>query len=581
MKKGVIRRVLSYVRPYRFAFAVSLIGAAAFVAAELALPVLFGKVADLIIGEGNVDFDGLARIFIVAAACALFAGLMQWTTEAISNKIANGVTERIRNDAFEKLQRAPLSVLDARPAGDILSVEIGDADRLADGLLLGFSRFFTGIITIIGTLAVMFVLNPVIAAVVAVLTPASLFTAKFITGKTYGTFKKQAEITGRQSALIEESLGNLPTIKAYSAEEEFIKKFDDVNGELEKTSLKAVFFSSLTNPTTRFINAVVYAAVAFTGAMLAASGAVGVFAVTAGLLLSLLGYAGKYAKPFNEISSVLTELTGAKACAARLFEVIDGEEETPDVKNAAALSGVKGDVKAEGVCFSYVPERPLIENFNLDVRSGRKTAIVGPTGCGKTTLINLLMRFYDVNSGEISVDGIPIKDVKRRELRRSYGMVLQDTWIRKATVKDNIKIGKKDATDEEIERAAKLAGCDGFIKRLPDGYETVIGDDDLSAGQRQLISIARVMLRVPPMLILDEATSSVDTRTEKKISEAFDELTKGKTSFIVAHRLSTIVSADNILVMKDGNVIEQGTHAELMEKRGFYCELYNSQFEKN
>ncbi len=576
-KTGAIMRVWRYVDNYRAAFVLSLACSAVFVGASLYLPILFGRAADMITGKDSVDFSGLFGIFVKAAVFAAIAGVSQWAAESLCIRIADGVTRRIRNDAFSRLSRVPLSEIDRRPVGDILSVEIGDADRLSDGLLLGFSRFFTGILTIVGTLVCMIIINPVIAAAVAVLTPVSLFTAKFIAGRTYKHFGRQAEITGEQSAIIDETLGNLAAVKAYNAESRFSSDFGEINERLKDSSFKAIFFSSLTNPTTRFINACVYAAVAFFGALLAVNGAAGALAVTAGSLLALLSYANKYTKPFNEISEVMAELSGAKACAERLFKIIDAKEET-DAEGAEEFVPSKGDVRIEGVGFSYDKSRPLIKGFDLDVKSGQKIAIVGPTGCGKTTFINLLMRFYDVDEGKITVDGKDIKGVKRKALRACYGMVLQDAWIRKASVKDNIKIGKKDASDSEVEEAARLARADGFIKRLPFGYDTVISEDGLSEGQKQLLSIARVMLCLPPMIILDEATSSIDTRTEIKIQQAFDGLTEGKTSFIVAHRLSTIVSADVILVMNAGNVIEQGTHSELMEKKGFYYDLYNSQF---
>ena len=576
-KKSVIKRLWKYASKFRAAFIVSLIASAVYVAFSLVLPVFFGKATDLIAGEGEVSFGELYKLFIYAACAAVGAGVSQWICEALCNKISNGITAKIRDDVFNKLQRVPLKYLDCRSTGDLLSVEIGDADKLSDGLLLGFSRFFTGIITILGTLAFMFAINPIIAAVVMLLTPISLLTAKFITGRTYGLFKAQSRLTGEQTALVEETLSNLPTVKAYETEEVNGKKFDEINDELKKTSFKAVFFSSLTNPSTRLINAVVYAAVALTGALLAINVTSGVLAVTAGGILSLLSYANRYTKPFNEITSVLTELTGAKACAARLFEILDEPEEVR-FANEKPAGALKGDVDIDDVSFSYVPDKKLIEHFNLSVKTGTKVAIVGPTGCGKTTLINLLMRFYDVNSGEIRYDEMPVTELERRSLRLNIGMVLQETWIRKASVFDNVRIGRKNATREEVEEACKLAHAHGFITRLDGGYDTIIGEDGLSVGQKQLLCIARVMLCLPPVLILDEATSSIDTRTEMKIQQAFDTLTRGKTSFIVAHRLSTIKSADVILVMKNGNVIEQGNHKELLDKRGFYYEMYNSQY---
>lgn len=578
--KGVIKKLWKYAYKYRFAFVLSLITAALYVAGALYLPKLYGEMTNLIVGKNDVDLDGILSLGIRAAAIIAAAALMQWVTEVVCVKISDGVARSVRRDLFGKIQKLPLKYIDGRPTGDILSVEIGDVDRLADGMLLGFSRFFTGILTIIGTLAFMVSINPIIAVCVALITPLSLFTAKFITGRTYNRFKAQAEITGRQTSLVEETLSAIPTVKANLAENKFGNDFDKVNDELKDCSFKAVFYSSLTNPTTRFINAVVYAIVACVGALIAVKGSpTGAFAVTAGSLVSLLSYANRYTKPFNEITSVLTEITGAKACADRIFKVLDEDEEIiyDGEKQAETL---QGKVDFKDVYFSYDPSFRLIQDFNLSVNPGEKVAIVGPTGCGKTTLINLIMRFYDVTSGEIDMDGIPSKQIERKSLRRNIGMVLQDTWIRKASVKDNVAIGNPNATQEEIEEACKRAHCHGFISRLPDGYDTIIGEEGLSQGQKQLISIARVMLCLPPVLILDEATSNIDTRTEMKIQKAFYELTAGKTSFMVAHRLSTIRSADLILVMKDGNVIEQGKHAELLEKKGFYYQLYNSQFEK-
>ncbi len=577
---GVVKKLWKYAYKYRFAFVLSLITATLYVAGALYLPKLYGEMTNLIVGKNDVDLGGILDSGVRAAAIIAAAALMQWITEAVCVKISDGVARSVRRDLFGKIQKLPLKYIDGRPTGDVLSVEIGDVDRLADGMLLGFSRFFTGILTIIGTLAFMVSINPIIAVCVALITPLSLFTAKFITGRTYSRFKAQAEITGRQTSLVEETLSAIPTVKANLAENKFGADFDKVNDELKDCSFKAVFYSSLTNPTTRFINAVVYAVVACVGALIAVKGSpTGAFAVTAGSLVSLLSYANRYTKPFNEITSVLTEITGAKACADRIFKVLDEDEEIiyDGEKQAETL---QGKVDFKDVYFSYDPSFRLIQDFNLSVNPGEKVAIVGPTGCGKTTLINLIMRFYDVTSGEIDMDGIPSKQIERKSLRRNIGMVLQDTWIRKASVKDNVAIGNPNATQEEIEEACKRAHCHGFISRLPDGYDTIIGEEGLSQGQKQLISIARVMLCLPPVLILDEATSNIDTRTEMKIQKAFYELTAGKTSFMVAHRLSTIRSADLILVMKDGNVIEQGKHAELLEKKGFYYQLYNSQFEK-
>ena len=581
MKTGVIKKLWRYAAKYRFAFILSLVTSAVYVGGSLYLPILFGKAADMIIGAGEVDLDGILHIGLIAAVVAVGSGLMQWIAETACVVISDGITRSVRNDLFEKMQKLPLSYIDGRPSGDILSVEIGDVDRLADGLLLGFSRFFSGVLTILGTLAFMISINPFIALAVAVLTPVSLFTAKYITGKTYGLFKSQAKITGAQTSLVEETLSAIPTVKAYCAEKKFGADFDKINDELYDKSFKAVFFSSLTNPTTRFINALVYAVVALVGAIIAINAGGGAaFAVTAGSLLSLLSYANRYKKPFNEITSVVTELTGAKACAERIFTLLEEKEEV-SFGEEKEIGKAVGKVDFDGVYFSYDKNKKLIQNFNLSVNAGEKIAIVGPTGCGKTTLINLIMRFYDTDEGTISFDGEPIKGVTRKSLRKNVGMVLQDTWIRKATVKENVNIGMPDATDEQIETACRRAHCHGFISRLPQGYNTVIGEEGLSQGQKQLISIARVMLALPPVLMLDEATSNIDTRTEMKIQKAFYELTAGKTSFMVAHRLSTIRSADLILVMKDGNVIEQGKHTELLEKKGFYYELYNSQFEKS
>ena len=578
MKKGIFKRLWQYVGKYRWVFILSLLTSAIYVACQLYLPILFGDATDLILGEGAVDLQGLIKIGISGAICALIAGLMGWITEVLCNIIANGVVKRLRKDAFDKLQTTPLSYIDQRPTGDVLSVEINDADKLSEGLLLGFSKLFTGILTIVGTLAFMISINPIIAILVALITPVSLFVAKFITGKTYKFFQKQSKVNGEQTAIIQETIGNISTVKAYGAEEEFAQKFDSVNEQFKETSFKATFYSSLTNPVTRFVNSLVYSSVALAGALIAVNFTTGIFVVTAGSILALLSYANRYTKPFNEISSVITELSSATACAERLMDLIELESEIDDGEKEFE-NNVLGNVSVENAYFSYLPEKPLIQDFSLAVNAGQKVAIVGPTGCGKTTLINLLMRFYDLNSGKISVDGNEITKLKRSSLRTAYGMVLQDTWIRNASVKDNIKIGSPSATDEDIITASKRAKAHGFIKRLPNGYDTVIGENSLSQGQKQLLCIARVMLSLPPMLILDEATSSIDTRTEMQIQTAFDELTKGKTSFIVAHRLSTIKSADVILVMKDGNVIEQGSHTQLLEQKGFYHQLYYSQFE--
>lgn len=580
MKKGIISRLWKYASKYRAAFIVSLLTSVIYVAGSLYLPILFGKATDLMVGVNEVDTEGLFRVAITAAVIAVGSGVMQWISETLCTVLTNGVTRSIRHDLFSKVQKLPLSYIDGRAVGDVLSVEIGDVDKLADGLLLGVSRFFSGVLTIGGTLAFMITINPIIALVVAVLTPISLFTAKFVTGKTYGLFKARAKITGEQTSLVEETLSAIPTVKAYTAEEKFGGDFDRINDELRDCSFKAVFFSSLTNPTTRFVNSLVYALVALVGALIAVKFGDGAkFAVTAGSLLSLLTYANRYTKPFNEITSVMTELSGATACAERIFAVLD-EKEEESFGDETRIGTVDGDVEFKSVCFSYDKNVKLIDDFNLSVKRGQKIAIVGPTGCGKTTLINLIMRFYDTDSGTISFDGNAAKSITRKSLRANVGMVLQDTWIRKASVRDNVTMGDSSYSDEQVEAACKMARCHGFVSRLPQGYDTIISEDGLSQGQKQLICISRVMLRLPPILILDEATSNIDTRTEMKIQKAFYELTVGKTSFMVAHRLSTIRSADLILVMKSGNVVEQGSHDELLRKRGFYYELYNSQFEK-
>ena len=580
MKNKTVNRIFIYIGRYKPLFFLTLLFSAATVGMTLAVPVLFGKAVDCIITENKVDFYLLKTIFLKIIILVCLTGVTQWVMDVINNKITNAVTKSVRNDFFNKLQTVPLKYLDENPSGEILSKLIGDVDQFADGLLMGFTQFFTGILTVAGTLSIMFVINWVIALVVAVITPVSLFAAKFISKKTYVLFKKQSEIRGEQTAFTDESVTNVKTAQAYCREEKNLDKFREINGRLIDCSLKATFFSSLSNPVTRFVNAIVYAGVALSGALIAVTGSFGL-AVTAGSLTGLLAYANKYTKPFNDISSVITELQNALACAAGIFGVIDEKSEMKDKPDAAELKNAQGNIRLENVCFSYVPERKLIENFNLSAKSGEKIAIVGPTGCGKTTLINLLMRFYDVNSGKIFVDGYEIRDITRKSLRKVYGMVLQDTWLKTASVKENVSFGKQNATDEEIEEACRLSRADGFIRQLSDGYDTVISDDGtLSQGQKQLLCIARVMLVKPDMLILDEATSSIDTRTELKIQEAFDILMENRTSFVVAHRLSTIESADIILVMENGNIIEQGSHKELLEKRGFYYNLYNSRLEE-
>ncbi len=574
-KTQTIKKTLSYIKKYRYLMAVSITLAAVTVALTLYLPILIGRAIDLIIGKGNVDFFGMAPILIKAGIIAAATAVLQWIMSIINNRITYGVVRDIRSDAFRKIESLPLKFIDSHSYGDIVSRVIADADQFSDGLLMGFTQLFTGIVTILGTLFFMFRLNAGITLTVIVLTPLSLFVARFISQHTYDMFRKQSEARGDQTAFIDEMLRNQKAVKAFSYEERAEERFNSINDRLEKYSLKAIFFSSLTNPCTRFINSLVYACVALFGAFAVIRGG-----ITVGDLSCFLSYANQYTKPFNEISGVITELQNALACAARIFKLIEEPSQTPDAPNL--LPEVHGKINLENVYFSYTPERKLIENFNLSVKPGQKIAIVGPTGCGKTTLINLLMRFYDVTKGAILVEDTDIRDVTRKSLRRNYGMVLQETWISAGTVRDNIAIGKPDASDEEIIAAAKASHAHSFIKRLPQGYDTVISENDgsLSQGEKQLLCITRVMLCLPPMLILDEATSSIDTRTEMKIQDAFSKLMTGRTSFIVAHRLSTIRDADVILVMKDGNIIEQGNHSELLAKKGFYHKLYNSQFEE-
>ncbi len=569
-----LKKVLGFVKRYFFWIFLSVLLAAASVAGTLYIPIVIGEAIDFIIGEGQVNFAEITPLLIRAAIVAGATALCQWLMSVINNRVVFHVVRDIRNAAFRKIEELPLSFLDRNPVGDIVSRVIADADQFADGLLMGFTQLFTGVMTIAGTLVFMLSINPWITLVVVVLTPVSLFVAKFIAGRTYNMFKLQSETRGEQTAFIDEMIGNQKVVKAFGREDEAIEKFDEINLRLEKAYLNATFFSSLVNPSTRFVNSLVYAGVGLTGAVAAISGGLSV-----GALSCFLSYANQYTKPFNEISGVITELQNALACAGRVFELIEEPSQVSDEGNKT-LEGTDGDVSLHDVCFSYVPEKKLIENFNLTVTPGQRVAIVGPTGCGKTTVINLLMRFYDVTSGKICVEGNDIRELTRESLRSSYGMVLQETWLRSGTIRDNIVMGKPDATDEEVITAAKAAHAHSFIKRLPDGYNTVIGEDggSLSQGQKQLLCIARIMLCLPPMLILDEATSSIDTRTEIKIQDAFAKLMKGRTSFIVAHRLSTIRDADIILVMKDGNIIEQGNHAELLDKDGFYANLYNSQF---
>lgn len=572
---GTLKQVMNYIRRYWLLVGVSLILAAVTVILTLYIPILTGDAVDLLLGKGSVDFDGVFLIMKKIGIAIAVTAVSQWVMNTCNNHITYHVVKDIREDAFHKLEQLPLKYLDAHAYGDIVSRVIADVDTFADGLLMGFTQLFTGVLTIFGTLGFMLYTNVPITLVVVCITPVSFLVARFIATKTYTMFKEQSETRGEQTSLIEEMIGNQKIVKTFSREEAVKEQFGEINGRLEKCSLKAIFFSSITNPATRFVNSLVYAGVGIFGALAAIRGGISV-----GRLSCFLSYANQYTKPFNEISGVITELQNALACAARIFELIDEEPQTPDSPDAKVLSDAQGNVKLEKVCFSYVPDKKLIENFNLNVKPGQRVAIVGPTGCGKTTVINLLMRFYDVDSGSIQVDGTDIRDITRGSLRTSYGMVLQETWLRAGTIRDNIKMGRPDAADEEVIEAAKASHAHSFIKRLPDGYDTVISEDggSLSQGQKQLLCIARVMLCLPPMLILDEATSSIDTRTEIRIQKAFARMMEGRTSFIVAHRLSTIREADIILVMKDGNIIEQGNHETLLQRKGFYAELYDSQF---
>ena len=574
-KKSTLKKVLKRIKKYRVMVFLSLLMAAATVVLTLYLPILTGEAVDGIIAKGLVNFTGLFRILKMMLIVIVATALFQWLMNIINNHITYHVVQDIRKEAFEKLESLPLKYVDGHSYGDIVSRMIADVDQFAEGLLMGFTQLFTGLLTIAGTLVFMFGINVKIALVVVILTPLSLFAAGFIAKRTYTMFQKQSETRGEQTSLIEEMVGNLKVVKAFGHEDENQEKFNEINGRLQKYSLEAIFYSSLVNPCTRFINSMIYAVVGITGAIAALNGRLSV-----GQLTCFLSYANQYTKPFNEISGVITELQNALACAGRVFELIEEEPEVPDAETAVVLESAKGEIELQNVYFSYTADKKLIQDFNLSVKPGQRIAIVGPTGCGKTTLINLLMRFYDVNEGKISVDGNEIRDITRGSLRTNYGMVLQDTWIRNGTVKDNIVIGKPDATMEEVIQAAKESRAHDFIKRHPNGYDTVLGEDggNLSQGQKQLLCITRVMLCLPPMLILDEATSSIDTRTEIKIQQAFARMMEGRTSFIVAHRLSTIREADVILVMKDGNIIEQGSHETLLERGGFYAELYHSQF---
>lgn len=576
-KKSTIKRVLKYLGKYRIFLILSLGMALVTVAGQLYIPILQGNAIDNIIGEGNVDFAAVMKIIITILITMGVVALFQWIMNICNNKITYSIVHDIRKDAFNKLQRLPVRYADSHPTGEIVSKVIADVDQFADGLLMGFTQFFTGVMTILGTLIFMIMINWKITLVVVLVTPLSFFVASFVAKKTYRMFSLQSETRGEQTGFIDEMIGNEKVVQAYGHEGEALEKFDDINLRLQKWSLKATFFSSITNPATRFVNNVVYALVALSGAVSVVKNPL---AFTVGRLSMFLSYANQYTKPFNEISGVVTELQNALACADRVLDLIEEEPLSPDADDVLVVNEGEGHIRLEHVAFSYDKEKELIKDFNLDVKPGERVAIVGPTGCGKTTMINLLMRFYDVDSGSIKVEGKDIRDVTRKSLRSNYGMVLQETWLKSGTIKENIVTGRPDATDEEIIAAAKAAHAHSFIKRLPDGYDTVIGEDggNLSQGQKQLLCIARVMLCLPPMLILDEATSSIDTRTEMKIQEAFAKMMNGRTSFIVAHRLSTIQSADIILVMKDGDVIEQGNHEELLAKGGFYSRLYNSQF---
>ena len=569
-------KLLKRLKKHSFFIVLSLIMAAVTVATTLYVPILVGHGIDCIVGPDNVDFARVLKIICNIAIVVGITAISQWLMNICNNRITYAVTRDIRNEAIEKIQVLPLKYIDGHSYGDVVSRVIADVDQFADGLLMGFTQFFTGVMTILGTLIFMIIIDARITLAVVAITPISLFVASFIARKTFNMFKLQSETRGEQTALIDEMIGGQKVVKAYGYEDEAIGRFDDINERLQKYSLKAIFFSSITNPSTRFVNSLVYASVAIVGAFSAISGS-----ITVGQLSSFLSYANQYTKPFNEISGVVTELQNALACAARIFEFIEEDEEIPDSPNSIVIDEVDGTVDLKDVCFSYVPDRKLIENFNLHVDKGQRIAIVGPTGCGKTTVINLLMRFYDVNSGSIDVSGVDIRDMTRRSLRHGFGMVLQDTWLKSGTIRENITMGKPDATEEEIIEASKAAHSYGFIKRMPQGFDTFIGEDggNLSQGQKQLLCITRIMLTKPPMLILDEATSSIDTRTEIKIQNAFAKLMEGRTSFIVAHRLSTIQSADVILVMKDGHIIEQGNHEELLRQNGFYNKLYYSQFD--
>ena len=579
-ERGTLKKVLVYLRPYWPLVALSILLSAVTVALTLYVPVLIGRAIDQIVGPGQVALTGIVSLLYKIAVIVAATGAVQWMVNSINNKITFQVVRDVRDQAFRQLQILPLSFIDSQPVGGIVSRVIADVDQFADGLLLGFTQLFTGVVTILGTLGFMVSIRPGIAAVVVLLTPLSFLVARFIATHTYSYFRQQSETRGEQTAFIDEMLGNQKVVKAFGREDKSLEKFDEINGRLEKCSLQAIFYSSLTNPCTRFVNNVVYAGVALSGALVCVATAGAAAPFTVGSLSALLSYANQYTKPFNEISGVVTELQNALACASRIFKLIAEKPQIPDAPDARVLTDVRGQVDIQDTFFSYTPDKPLIESLNLHVRPGQRIAIVGPTGCGKTTLINLLMRFYDVDRGAIAVEGTDIRRITRKSLRANYGMVLQETWLKAGTVRENLTLGKPDATQEEIVAACKAAHAHGFIKRLPQGYDTVIGEDggQLSQGQKQLLCIARIMLCLPPMLILDEATSSIDTRTEIRIQKAFAQMMQGRTTFIVAHRLSTIREADVILVMRDGHIIEQGNHEELLRKNGFYAKLYNSQF---
>ena len=575
MKKGTLKKVLKYAAKYRFLIVVSMVLAVVTALLSLYVPILAGRAIDHLIGKGNVDFAGVIKILTNMVICVVVISICQWFMNKANNKITFSVVRDVRTEAFDKLQKLPFEYIDSKQTGDIVSRIISDVDLFSDGLLMGFTQLFTGVVTIAGTLVFMFYLNFKIALVVVVLTPLSLIVAKFIADKSFSLFKTQSQARSDQTSFVDEMIGNLSVVKAFAHEDENMDSFDEINERLEKASIKATFISSLTNPGTRFINNLVYAAVALFGAFSCISGG-----MTVGGLTIFLSYANQYTKPFNEISGVITELQNALACAERVFSLIEEKPETADKENAYKLTNVNGDVVMKDVSFSYDKNKKLIENLDLDVKKGQRVAIVGPTGSGKTTLINLLMRFYDVDKGAITIDGYDIRDIRRSDIRNNFGMVLQETWLRNGTIKDNITLGREGFSDEDIIAAAKASHAHSFIKRLPNGYDTVISENggNLSQGQKQLLCITRVMLSIPPMLILDEATSSIDTSTEIRIQKAFNKMMKGRTSFIVAHRLSTIREADVILVMKDGHILEQGDHQTLLDQKGFYYDLYNSQF---